>query len=671
MKTLIGTTNTTRLQDIINRTLVANIKPRLLARASLMEWQETEEGAMDTANKEVRVKVHRREELKDLVRDNCRNLEARNYRLWMYSDRRSAWENNKKDYYKNLGTQIAITRNKVQNHKRDIEGKHLHLDQNELDIIYTLKVINYLELINSNSPNTRRKIEPQYYALTNGYYKEAMEWDEIEWTKFISPDDIPISNSRYSEYITFDNTKEDQESDITFYRKLQHLNTLHHLHFSIKQPQSVAYYPTLDHLRNKREVVTKIGRYLTKYANFLGLSEPNIRDIANSYLGMIRAKEGWTIEVIPGRPEIHLDKDTEIAEGILRADKTLLRDQWLNAYASEHSAVQSCMTNKKCIQVYVHEFSCLQLVVLRSKADGNRIIARSIVRDDENKGYIRIYPSSTCSEGKHLMSYLQSNGYSNTQNFQGVLLDCIRLNDYNDNCQMPYLDHYQDHESFGKIVEQKNPYGVMKEFIEVGHDKYQDHDPIFLGNTDGESEYNDEDEDEDGENCCCCEDWYNPDEMSYIDEGTAHGYYCSSCQDQYIVSAQTAHYSGLTQCIKDGGIISINVDDAVYCATDDEYYLNEPDTLKYFSVVCDCLNEEYIRWDLDPENIVRIPYERNLKATNGKCYTNKQVNEVICLDLPYHSELGTFDYCEPSTAGFLPNGMTVYNWDPDYQFILN
>lgn len=295
---------------------------------------------------------------------------------------------------------------------------------------------------------------------------------------------------------------------------LEHFQPLHNLHRSVTEPSMVAYYPSLRHMREGREVKTRLGKYLTTYKNDFNLSEGEIKSVVEGYNGFLNSQSGWVVSFI--------DHDDE--------------QGWIDAY-SDVSALRTCMSGEKAVRAYAHSKSVLKLAILKNEA--LCIIARSIVRDDDRKGYLRIYPApDNAPEGRFLRDYLSAVGYKNEIDLNGCLLQAISTN--HDGYVAPYIDSGLNGDQKGEVITID---GVS--YIEVGSG-YLD-----LANTGGYT----------GEMCTCadCGEGMGENDSTYI-EYEDHSV-CQSCADDNYTYAYTRH-----------GQNDIPNDRAVRCNTDNEYY---------------------------------------------------------------------------------------------------
>jgi hypothetical protein len=144
-------------------------------------------------------------------------------------------------YYKTNGATLAKTISDVRN-PPDVEQERKNLD-------YTLRACEYIKRIEQNE-KIRDKLEPRIKKIDQEF--NGGEWTYMNWNA------IGIT---------------DEQS-----QNISYLFWLHRTHVSLMNPLQIAHYPTLKHLRDGREVVTKLGKYLTTFKDFIGITETEIKD---------------------------------------------------------------------------------------------------------------------------------------------------------------------------------------------------------------------------------------------------------------------------------------------------------------------------------------------------------------------------------------------------------
>jgi len=323
--------------------------------------------------------------------------------------------------------------------------------------------------------------------------------------------------------------------------KHQNIQVLHNIHESIEDPVLIAYYPTLEHLRLNRIVKTKLGKYLTKYQNELGLNEAQIKLMVEKHNARLEARSGWSVKFIESNDP----------------------NGWSRIYAD--CEFKSCMNTetkaKPYVKCYAHDKSVLRLAYLQS---GDIIKARCIVREDDpdNLQWIRTYPPADQSaEGTYLKSYLESNGYKRGD-LMGVLLKTWW---HEAGCwASPYVDWGNGDEPFGdhKTIDGEH-------YIKVNEDG-----ELSLNHTDGTTWLEDEDDDDDEDyiSCQCCGESYHSDELNSDDE-------CDDCENNFTYAYSQ---SGNREYVRNSDVVTVDNEDYdvnyisdydIYCCEQDgEFY---------------------------------------------------------------------------------------------------
>jgi hypothetical protein len=358
-------------------------------------------------------------------------------------------------YYKINGATLAKTISDVRN-PPDVEQERKNLD-------YTLRACEYLKRIDQ-LVKVRDKLEPRLQQINTEF--NTGEWAYMAWNSI----------------------------GITDYQgaNLSYLFNLHRVHVSLMNPLQIAHYPTLKHLRDGREVVTKLGKYLTSFKDFIGITETEIKDAVEKYNAIVASRTGWEVKYI----------ESTDADGFVRI--------YSNCLAG------SCMKGMDAVRVYAHDKSVIRLAYIQSLA--GEILARCIVREDL-KQYIRIYPDANGStEGKYLQQYLKANGYTHG-NLDGCLLQMIEHEDEDDIFVAPYIDAGVD----GNGSEGSAQSGELVDIDDKTYIEINTHGELNLTMTNG---YTDDVENEDESECDDCGDIEHNDNMSY----TTHGdYVCRHC----------------------------------------------------------------------------------------------------------------------------------------------
>jgi len=360
-------------------------------------------------------------------------------------------------YYKINGATLARTISDVRN-PPDVEQERKNLD-------YTLRACEYIKRI-EQLDKVRDKLEPRIKQIDKEF--NGGEWVHMNWNA------IGITGEQFV--------------------ALDYLFNLHRVHVSLMNPLQIAHYPTLKHLRDGREVVTKLGKYLTTFKDFIGITETEIKDAVEKYNAIVASRTGWEVKYI----------ESTDADGFVRI--------YSNCLAG------SCMKGMDAVRVYAHEKSVIRLAYIQSLA--GEILARCIVREDL-KQYVRIYPDANGStEGKYLQQYLKANGYTHG-NLDGCLLQMIEHEDEDDIFVAPYIDAGVD----GNGSEGSAQSGELVDIDNRTYIEINTHGDLSLTMTNG---YTDDVESDDESECDACGDIEHNDNMV----STTHGeYICRHCCD--------------------------------------------------------------------------------------------------------------------------------------------
>ena len=376
----------------------------------------------------------------------------------------------------------------------------------------------YIHHMDSINRKVARMIEPAIFTAMGNF--ENGLWEAIDIMRALHP----FSNHHLA-------TPEQHERYEASWTAFHKFNALHRVHVSTEDINQIAYYPTLKHMRDGREVRTRLGRYLTKYQEALALSDLEVKSIAEKHASNMQSRGGWRVEF----------KEHDDVQG------------WLDVYGSEH--VSSCMQNESAVRVYAHELSTLRLAYVQA---GDRVVARCIVRDGDEQGWLRVYPDPNGSaEGRYLLDNLKANGYENRTNLDGVLLQYITSSSGSIVC--PYLD---SGENGNQSVGTTNVDG--KTYLVAGDGNYS------ATQTNGYCEDN---------SCQCdnCSETCHEDELCYIEHDGNH--VCEYCRDQlytYAYGHRHEDYFPEDECVRVGDewywTETLSHHDIYQCDRDGEYY---------------------------------------------------------------------------------------------------
>lgn len=293
---------------------------------------------------------------------------------------------------------------------------------------------------------------------------------------------------------------------------------LHCLHVSTEDNSKIAYYPTLRHMREGREVRTTLGKYLTKYKDVFEYDENQIRNLAQKFIAM-QTGSGY---------KLHFKEQDD-------------PDGWVEVY---NKGPNSCMKGEDATRIYASGVSNLRLAYL-TDFDGD-IVARCIVRDSDDpkvKGYVRVYPDPNGEpEGRRLKDLLEEAGYGNHTNLKGCLLSFI---EDGSGIVCPYLDYGNGNGDMSQVVERYVHEG--KTYLRAGYGH------IGASSTGGYTEGSDQSA------CACCGEMTNDEDLREVRGGH---YVCSGCLDSSYVEAYVRY--GHTEYIHE--------DDAVLCESNGALY---------------------------------------------------------------------------------------------------
>lgn len=372
---------------------------------------------------------------------------------------------------KDFGLQVAKVIHDANRPPEDVEQDRKMID-------YTLRACEYLKKIeNMARPDVIKRLEPNLEYI-NAQFREG-EWSKVHWYELGM--DTPVVD------------------------KLNYLSQLHRVHVSLKSPLQIAHYPTLRHLRDRREVITKLGKYLTTFKDFIGLDDSAVKNYVEKYNAIIASRTGWRVNFIESNDP----------------------DGFIKIYSKAQA--RSCMHGMEAVRVYAHDKSVIRLAYLENTA--NEILARCIVREDL-KQYVRVYPDPNGSnEGRHLLDYLKANGYTHGDLY-GCLLDAIEYDGDMDDVEDVYVAPYIDAGAKGNGGDESAQSGYIveidgKEYIEINSNG-----DLCLTMTNGYTD--DVENDEDYSTCENCGDRVHNDDTywTWHDE-----YICSHCEDNHYTIA--------------------------------------------------------------------------------------------------------------------------------------
>jgi len=466
-------------------------------------------------------------------------------------------------------------------------SRYIRTIQNEPNIeSKTQLAVSYLIHLKLNYDNkTISKIEPRYFEIEE-------KWNTDEWKYF------DINSFGYP---------------LELRDLFSQMNILFNVHYSLADESLIAYYPSLKHYRDGREVRTRLGKFLARFKDEFKLTDD-------------------AIKIVVDRFNAEIEKDRNIKLTILN-DSESNADEWANVYEND-SIVRSCMSNRgEAIKTYCTGRNELSLAFLMN--GDNKVVSRTIIRtnsDPESHGYIRFYPST--SENKYsilLKNMIAEKGFINQVDLNGAYLKAIE--DHSGNHYAPYLDgsaNYADFTSDTKLL-----------IIGYEGDYCLDTTHGYLG--------------EDIAHCCCCDETHHQDDMHWINDDT----YCDSCvEENFKYSEYHDQY--------------IRSDDAVWVSCKEDYYFYDDsfivwveDEGKYYHIDDDDIvflerKDKYVHRD----NVIYSDFYDELILEN-ECtiilfFLNDSFisNEIHC----------TEKNCHYKDIKILPNGERVHESEYD-QFI--
>lgn len=419
-------------------------------------------------------------------------------------------------------------------------------------------ILNYLSMISNNSHMIAVKVEPFYASINDS------EWEKLDVINKLHP--------------AINNQGGDRDAYHIAQKAFYEFNHIHRIHISTEDMNQIAYYPTLKHMRDRREVRTRLGRYLFKYQQAFGLTDSDIKNMAEKHTADMRSRGGWGVEFIE-----HNDPQG-----------------WVDVYASND--VSSCMQNENAVRIYAHEKSVLRLAYVKF---GDNIVARCIVRDDDAKGYLRVYPDPNgCAEGRFLLDYLTTNGYGKRTNLDDVLLRYI---EQNNGIVCPYIDSGENgDQSVSEVTRDGETY------LEVGGGDLQ------ATNTNGYVEDN-------NSSCDDCGDCHHEDNLTYIESSERD--VCDCCRDNnytYAYGRREEGYYPEHECVEVGGsyyyMETISYHDIYQCEGDGEYYHEDDMESTYDGKYC---NNYVTR--VDHYTDYEYVYEKNVHTLSDgtTCHENE------------------------------------------------
>lgn len=365
-----------------------------------------------------------------------------------------------KEYLKDQGHDIAKTLSEIKKYQDQRDDRSL-----------MVRSIYYLRKLRENFNDSQlQSIEPNILFIRDQYQNN--NWIKIPFSQYgIDSDNLMMAQ------------------------------VLHNAHQSEVDPMMIAYYPTLHHLRIKKEIRTKLGKYLSNFREYFNLSEADIKSCVEAHASFIQSRKGWNVKFI----------ESNDPQGWIDVYKK-------SQYKPRSHESMSCMTDCDSVQVYANDQSVLRLAYMM---DHETILARCIVREDE-KAWIRVYPDPNgYPEGRFLLDTLKTLGYEERSNLNGVFLSAIPKGTA---YLAPYIDYGNDSDTTNQTGSIKTLDG--KDYIIVGHG-----DQFLLNTTDGFAN------DQESMTCDDCNDRCTESETVYSEYHDRT--LCENCRDNYYYFAHT------------------------------------------------------------------------------------------------------------------------------------
>lgn len=404
------------------------------------------------------------------------------------------------------------------------------------------------------------ELVPNYHNITEKF--GSGEWIGIDWGKaFHSGNSFLVDERTIDDPILIRNHKKncfnpkapntDNQIEVADPRntdirsKLTWISTwFHALHISVDDPYQVAYYPSLRHYKEGREVRTRLGKYLRKYQALFCLEEKEIKQLTDWHFSQLEARKGWKVDW----------RESNDPDG------------WWDSYYN-NTTVSSCMAKDYCeraIKSYAHEKSDMKLAYLyRTNNDTGRAmtIGRAIVRGQH---YVRVYPDPNGNaEGQYLRNWLEGQGYTHSAEcLKGALLKAVEYEHDSYHYYAPYVDgEYQR-----AYLDDEDEYLII-----------DDDGDYTLTNTSGNT--SEEEDDEYTRYCEMCDHDTHEDSIRYIEYYDRE--YCDDCIDNDFLWCENVDNYRLPEdcvyCQSDGENYAEDgeMSDVVYSETQDSYWLKE------------------------------------------------------------------------------------------------
>ncbi len=305
----------------------------------------------------------------------------------------------------------------------------------------------------------------------------------------------------------------------------------HFPHQSLTDQSMIAFTPSHEYGLRDRQVIMKVGKYLTKYYADV-LSEEEIRDIANMGKDLdIQWAEGDSIT------------------GVYLNGPTSCMAYPVGEFAPDLGGIHPTQAYTYKYEDGTYEFA---LAYLRRK---DQSISARCMCSNKHKVFTRHYGD----DGPILETKLVDAGYKKVDDMSTFGLRLRKLYTPSGRVIMPYLD------GEGKGIKE---HGEYWEWNTVDSDHTANESEAVIGwDEDGN-------EDDNSSYCQCCDNRTHNDDLSYSDYHEED--YCDYCLDRNFAQAI---YN------KHGDETWISNDDVIFCESDDNYYLDTPSIRDYYELI--------------------------------------------------------------------------------------
>lgn len=299
----------------------------------------------------------------------------------------------------------------------------------------------------------------------------------------------------------------------------------HFPHQSLDDPTMIAYTPNWEYAVRDRQVRVKLGRYLTQFYGDV-LSEEDIRSLVSN-------SKQLEVQWAYGPDAIR-----RIYEN--GPDSCMSGNSWNDRHPAECYGYQYPDGS--------HEFGCAYTM------RGEKITSRAIVAL-KPKVFVRVYGD----DGQELKDMLITAGYQYVDNMAPYNLRLARVE--NDRgILMPYLDGQGKGVTSSQLDENKQRYYVWS----TSYEYWGENSNGYLESSEEDNTFV----------CACCDNQYDEEERNYSDYHEHD--VCDSCISRHYVEAV---YS------RNGARSYIHRNSAIFCESNNTYYLDDSEILDRFEIV--------------------------------------------------------------------------------------